>query len=93
MNKDRIKRVLSGIGIAGLVASVGITMGACKKGSSSCGKGSCSGKDKAGTEEVKSGSCGKGSCGGTKGEEKKKEGSSCGKGSCGAGEKKTEEKK
>ena len=72
MNKDSIKRILSGIGIAGLVASVGITMSACKK-AGSCGKGSCGSKDKASTEETQSGSCGKGSCGGgeKKTEEKK----------------------
>lgn len=73
MNKDSIKKILSGIGIAGLVASVGVTMSACKK-AGSCGKGSCSGKNKPAAEEMmESGSCGKGSCGGgeKKTEEKK----------------------
>ena len=77
MNKDKIRKILSGIGIAGLVASVGVTMGACKKAQGSCGKGSCSGKNKPAAEEMmEGGSCGKGSCGGTD----KKEGGSCGKG-------------
>jgi len=60
MQKRKIKKTLAGLGIAGLVASVGLMTSGCKeKSGTSCGKGSC-GSEK-GTEQ--SGSCGKGSCG------------------------------
>jgi radical SAM modification target selenobiotic family peptide len=63
MKKGKIKKVLAGVGIAGLIASVGFTMGACKK-AGSCGKGSCG--EKAMEKEEGGASCGKkgeGSCG------------------------------
>ena len=66
MKKGKLKKVLAGVGIAGLVASMGITMGACKKAGGSCGKGSCGQKTMEKPEGGEKGSCGggKGSCGG-----------------------------
>ncbi|MCK9554364.1 SbtA family thio(seleno)oxazole RiPP natural product precursor [bacterium] len=62
MNKDKVRRVLKGLGLATLVAGIGLVSGGCKKeGSASCGKSSCGSKD-AGTEKSST-SCGKGSCG------------------------------
>jgi hypothetical protein len=56
VDKDRIRKVLKGVTVAGLAAGVMLATTGCK--SMSCGKGSCGGKQ---TEEG-SGSCGKGSC-------------------------------
>lgn len=61
MKKEKIKKVIKGLGIAGLAAGIGLMSMGCKKDSSSCGKGSCGG-NKTSTEKSSS-SCGKGSCG------------------------------
>ena len=78
MSKDRIKKTLAALSVAGLLAGISLSAGGCTlfDGKSSCS--SCSGKT---AEEAKS-SCGTGSCG-AKAEEAK---TSCGAGSCGAAE-------
>jgi len=68
MKKGKLKKLLAGIGIVGLVASVGISLNSCKKaddsgekktmekpaeGGSSCGKGSCGGTGSCGGGEQK----------------------------------------
>ena len=70
MNKERIRKSLKGLAIAGLAAGVGLGLAGCKTGS--CGPGSCG--SKSGMSEK--GSCGQGapamtSCGG--GEKEKAE--------------------
>ena len=96
MEFTNLKKVLAGVGMAGLVAGAGVTMQGCaakqkteaaaEKAKSSCGKGektSCGGAEKA-----------KSSCGGAEkakapgdaveeAAKKKEGGGSCGKGSCG----------
>jgi hypothetical protein len=93
MSKEHIKKTLAGIGIAGLITSIGLLTGNCKSGSakkeapiseteieakSSCGKGSK-------TDTTVKGSCGKGSCGKGVTEKDTTAKGSCGKGSCGKG--------
>jgi len=66
MDKKKIKKAMTGLTLAGLVAGLGAMTAGCSSnscGKSSCGEGSCgsAGQDKA--EEQAQTSCGKGSCG------------------------------
>lgn len=94
MDKKKIKKVLSGLGIATLVAGMGLFSTGCNAANSS---GSC-GNGSGGSKEVEEGkaSCGKGSCGSGEVKETTEKAvdtateeaedaakSSCGKGSCG----------
>ena len=73
MDKEKIKKTLIGISVAGLIAGVtAMPIGCAKKTSSSCGKTTTDSKAKSDQSESSS-SCGKGSCGS----------GSCSKGSCG----------
>ena len=76
MDKDRIKKVLSGLGIAGLITSVGLMTGSCQPSGEKAKK-----TDEAGTEIEAKASCGQGAEADTSAK------ASCGKGSCGQGEK------
>ncbi len=66
MDKKKIKKVMTGLTLSGLVAGLGAMSAGCSStscGKSSCGEGSCgsAGQDK--TEDKAQTSCGKGSCG------------------------------
>jgi radical SAM modification target selenobiotic family peptide len=84
MNKDKIKKALKGLGIAGLVASVGLMTVGCKKAADAPAGNDAAPETK--SEDGAKGSCGKGSCGGADKDAK----GSCGKGSCGGDKKATE---
>ncbi len=91
MDLGRLKKLMAGLGIAGLIAGAGIAFSGCAttkssgsscgkdvKSGSSCGKSSCSGGEKEKKDKVEDKA--KSSCSG--GEKDKKGGSSCGKSSC-----------
>lgn len=60
MNRDKLKKVLAGIGIAGLVAGVGLN-NACKKADTGAEPATDDTAVEQKADEAK-GSCGKGSC-------------------------------
>ncbi|PIQ89879.1 MAG: hypothetical protein COV72_00870 [Candidatus Omnitrophica bacterium CG11_big_fil_rev_8_21_14_0_20_42_13] len=63
MKKKAIKKALSKVSIAALIASIGLMAGGCeKKATASCGAGGDKGMEEGGHSCGK-GSCGKGSCG------------------------------
>lgn len=98
MDKEKVKKVLTKMGVASVAASLALFMSPVAKagGSTGCGKGSCGGGMKKGSEEGKS-SCGAGMKKGTEEakdekaaakeegkKKKKKKGEEEGKSSCGA---------
>ncbi|PIR17603.1 MAG: hypothetical protein COV46_03460 [Deltaproteobacteria bacterium CG11_big_fil_rev_8_21_14_0_20_49_13] len=72
MNKEKIRKVLSKVGVAGLATTVGIFTSAVVNAGNSCGKGSCGSKKVEASEKAED--AGKTSCGaGMKKSETKKE--------------------
>ena len=67
MSKEKIRKALKNIGLAGIIAGIGLISSGCNnKASASCGKGFCGSKSSSvekSTSSCGKGSCGKGSCG------------------------------
>ena len=76
MKKDEIKQVLAGIGLAGLIASIGLSTSACQKSSGSCGQD-------ADTEVEGKAACGEGAAADSAKASCGQEADSTAKGSCG----------
>jgi len=63
MNKQRVRKALTAVTIAGLAAGLVLMAAGCKSSQSSCNNGSCSGAKK--TDTTPKSSCAGGSCTGT----------------------------
>ena len=90
MNREKIKKALAGLGIAGLITGVGLMSTGCQSGDKADkAKGEAETKVEAKTScgqgmeaDTTKGSCGQGSCGQEAAKKDTTAKSSCGQGSC-----------